>query len=97
VRAAQLKRKIKTPQGESLQLQMYLQGLPVAGMYELKIPARHDQKARTANVEVRFGALALPRPREISPFVRDCGIEEISMFVVFGRRRAPMPIVRRRK
>ena len=82
VRAAQLTRRIRTPAGKRLQLRKYLLGLPVAGTYALEIPARHEQKARTANVEVRFAALTMPRPREFSPFVRECGIEEISMFVV---------------
>jgi hypothetical protein len=82
VRAAQQKRTIRTPAGERLQLRTYLQGLPVAGTYALEIPAHHQQKARTAIVEVRFAPLTLPRPREFSPFVRACGIGEISMFVV---------------
>jgi hypothetical protein len=82
VRAAQLTRVVKCPQGEKMQLQKYLQGLPVAGTYELAIPARHGEKARTAKVEVRFGSLIVPRPRECSPFVRECGIREIPMHVV---------------
>ena len=82
VRAAQLKRLIRTPLGKKTQLRKYLSTLPLAGTYQLDIPARHEQAARTAQLEVRFGAVILPRPREHSPFVRDCGIQEISMFVV---------------
>jgi hypothetical protein len=89
VRAAQLKRVIANPQGEKMQLQAYLQSLPVAGTYELAIPARHGEKARTAKVEVRFGALVVPHPRERSPFVEKCGIREIPMQVVEVREVDP--------
>jgi hypothetical protein len=89
VRAAQLTRIIHAPQGERIQLQKYLETLPAAGTYQLEIPARHDQKARTAKVEVRFGALTVPRPREYGPFVRACGIQEIAMFVVEVREPHP--------
>ena len=82
VRAAQLKRLIQTPLGKKTQLRKYLTTLPLAGTYQLDIPARHGQAARSARVEVRFGAVSLPRPREHSPLVRKCGILEISMFVV---------------
>jgi Transposase DNA-binding/Transposase Tn5 dimerisation domain len=89
VRAAQLKRIIQTPHRQKMQLRKYLAGLPVAGTYELEIPARREQSARTASVEVRFGTLILPRPREYSPFVGECGIQEVSMFVVEVREVAP--------
>jgi len=82
VRAAQLTRIIVSPQGERMQLQAYLRDLPLAGTYELAIPARHGEKARTAKVEVRFGSLVMPRPRERSPFVEQCDIREIPMHVV---------------
>jgi len=82
VRAAQLKRLIQTPRGEKMQLRKYLATLPLSGTYQLDIPARHEQAARTAQVEVRFAAVTLPRPREHSPFVRKCGIRDIAMFVV---------------
>jgi Transposase Tn5 dimerisation domain len=89
VRAAQLERIIASPQGEKMQLQAYLQSLPVAGTYELAIPARHGEKARTAKVEVRFGSLVVPRPRERSPFVEKCGIREIPMQVTEVREVDP--------
>jgi hypothetical protein len=89
VRAAQLTRVIVNPQGEKMQLQAYLHSLPWAGTYELEIPARHGEKARTAQVEVRFGSLIMPRPRERSPFVEKCGIQEIAMQVVEVREVDP--------
>jgi hypothetical protein len=89
VRAAQLKRLIEPPQGKKRQLQKYLRGLSLSGTYQLVMPARTGQPARTAVVEVRFGPLTLPRPSDCSPFVRDCGIEHISMQVVEVREVKP--------
>ena len=82
VRAAQLKRLIEPPQRKKRQLQKYLRDLPLSGRYELVLPARTGQPARNALVEVRFGPLTIPRPKDCSPFVRKCGIENISMYVV---------------
>ena len=82
VRAAQLKRLIEPPRGKKRQLQKYLRGLPLSGRYELVMPARSGQSARNARVEVRFGPLTLPRPKDCSRFVRKCGIENISLHVV---------------
>jgi hypothetical protein len=89
IRASQLTRIMISPQGKTMSLKAYLQSLPMAGTYELVIPARHGEKARTARVEVRLGALVLPRPRETTPFVRKCGIREISMYVVEVREVDP--------
>jgi hypothetical protein len=82
IRASQLTRLVLTRQGETMPLQAYLQSLPTAGDYELAIPARHGEKARTARVEVRLGTVVLPRPRETTLFVRNCGIREITTQVV---------------
>jgi hypothetical protein len=82
VRAAQLTRLIATPVGKTMQLKEYLKGQPVGGTYELAIPGRVNQKARTAKVEVRWGPVTLPRPREYSPLVGQCGVLEIGMNVV---------------
>ena len=60
VRAAQLTRLIHTPQGSQQQLQDYLATLLPLGSYELKLRANHQQPARTAQVEVRQGAIGLP-------------------------------------
>jgi hypothetical protein len=82
VRAAQLTRRIGAPLDKTMQLKEYLKGQPVGGTYELAIPTRVDRKARTAKVEVRWGAVTLPRPREYSPLVGQCGVLEIGMYVV---------------
>ena len=88
VRAAQLKRKVHTPQGEQ-RLNDYLCSLPAWGSYQLSVRANHDQPARTAEVEVRFGPLLVPAPRDCGKFVRECGIAAITMWVVEVREANP--------
>jgi hypothetical protein len=94
VRAAQLKRKLRTPTGER-RLDHYLDSLPVAGTYALSVQANHKQPARTAEVEVRFAPVLVPAPRDCGKFVRECGIVAIAMWVVEVREIDPPPGVQR--
>jgi hypothetical protein len=89
VRAAQLKRIVQTPAGEGCQLREYLDWLPLSGTYQLSVRANHQQPARTAEVEVRFGPVLLPAPRDCGKFVRECGIVAIAMWVVEVREANP--------
>ena len=88
VRAAQVKRRVGTPTGQR-RLDHYVRSLPAAGSYQLTVRANHDQPARTAEVEVRFGPVLLPAPRDCGKFVRECGIVSISMWVVEVREVHP--------
>jgi hypothetical protein len=85
VRAAQLHRWIFSPQSNRVKLSDYLDQLPVAGQYQVDLPANRKQPARTANIEVRFGPVRVPRPKHISDWTRKAGIREISMWVVEAR------------
>jgi hypothetical protein len=89
VRAAQLRRLVVTPAGERLRLEGYLDSLPVSGSYELSVCANKDQPARTASMEVRFGRVVLPAPRDCGKFVRECGITAIVMWAVEVREINP--------
>lgn len=89
VRAAQLTRLIINPDGKQVQLREYLPTCAVAGTYELEVKANNDQPARTALVEVRFGAIGLPIPRDCGRFARECGITFITMNVVEVREVNP--------
>ena len=91
VRAAQLTRLIVTPAGQQAQLGAYLQSCPVAGTYELEVKANHNQAARTAVVEVRFGQVGLPVPRDCGRFARECGITFLTMHAVEVREVNPPP------
>ena len=91
IRAAQLTRLIVTPAGQQAQLGEYLQSCPVAGTYELEVKANHNQPARTALVEVRFGQIGLPAPRDCGRFARECDITYITMHAVEVREVNPPP------
>jgi hypothetical protein len=93
VRVAQRKRRVVTPNGELCRLDQYLDSLPVSGTYELSVRANKDQPARTGTVEVRFGQVAVPRPKNCSKLVRQRGITTITMWVVEVREVNPPPSV----
>lgn len=89
IRAAQLTRSVTTPSGETLQLRKHLATLPVAGTYQLEVPANTEQAARTATVAVRFSAIGMLRPRNCGHYARSCGISFITMNVVEIRELNP--------
>jgi hypothetical protein len=82
VRAAQLKRLVVNPAGQTVQLRDHLKTLPVAGTYQLTVVANEKQTARTVQVEVRFDSVGLPRPRDCGRYARQCGITFLTMNVV---------------
>ena len=85
VRAAQKDRVVHTADGSDHKLQPLLQQLPVAGAYELTLRSRKQQRARTAKIEVRFASVTMPLPTQPTPFMKQCGIPEIAMWVVEAR------------
>lgn len=85
VRVTQKHRKIVTPDGGRMQLNKYLNTLPLAGMYELSLRARPGQAARVAKLEVRFGAVTVPLPVHKSPYVKRLQPGPIEMWVVHVR------------
>jgi len=85
VRVTQKHRNILTPDGDKVPLKQYLTTLPQAGTYELFLRARPGQPARTAKLEVRFGALEVPPPFHKSPYVKRVNTGPISMCVVWVR------------
>jgi hypothetical protein len=88
-RACQLTRKIVAPGDRRMSLDDYLARLPLAGSYALKLPANQHQKAHTAQIEVRFGPVTIPRPQHFSDWVQESGIEKIAMWVVEAREIRP--------
>ena len=89
VRASHLNRKVRLPDGSETDLEKYLRQLPVSDTYEVSVPARPGQAARTAKVEVRYGQVVLPAPRQLSPWLRKQGIKLITMWVVEVREVHP--------
>ena len=91
VRAAQLHRKLKTPEGEQVKLCDYLQSLKVLGSYELPVRARTGEAARKAVIEVRFGPLLVPAPIHQSAWTKQFGIKAVACWVIECREANPPP------
>lgn len=83
VRVKSTNRQIHTPSGKKMPLTEYLATLPIAGSYELNLRSRPRQPARTAKLEVRFGALSMPVPHHKSPYVKARDGSPIDMSVVW--------------
>lgn len=82
VRASQKHRIMLDENGRRTPLLRLVRQQPLAGTYELSLRARKDQPARTATIEVRFAAMTMPVPRPKTPYMKECGITEIPMWVV---------------
>ena len=94
VRVTQKQRGAIVPDGQTMTLKRYLQTLPSCGNYELRLraraaqpkrghkPARKAQPARTAKVEVRFGPLRMPFPKQKSPYLKGLSPAPIAMWAV---------------
>jgi hypothetical protein len=90
IRAAQLKRIVRDEQDVERPLEEVLRDQPVIGTYELQVRANNGQPARTARMEVRCARITMPRPRSgTSRYVRDSGIEKITMWAVETREVQP--------
>jgi len=82
IRAAKLQRNVVDKSGETVPLATALSKARVLGSYELHLRSRPGAKARTARIEVSVVRVTLPRPRHHSPWVKQCGIDELTMNVV---------------
>lgn len=90
IRAAQLTRKVRNSAGQEVALDKALRAQPCGGSYELQVSENNAQPARTATLEVRWMRVVLPRPRTgVSSYVRQCGVQEIPMWVVEAREVRP--------
>jgi hypothetical protein len=90
IRAAQLTRVVRDDANRECSLEDALHGQAVVGSYELKVSANNKQPARMAHMEVRYTRIVMPLPKTgISPYVRNCGVEEIPMWVVETREVNP--------
>ena len=80
IRVARLNRVIRH-EGREMPLAEYLPQLPLAGTYELSYRSK-EHGPRTAQLEVRFGPVSVPAPRQQSPWLRALGIALICMNVI---------------
>jgi len=83
IRAAQLKRKLRTADGTELKLDEILAAATLKGSYQIWVSANKNQKARWAHVEVRSTSVTMLRPREgATAFVMDNEVREVPTNIV---------------
>jgi hypothetical protein len=85
IRAEQLRRKVRAPDGRTLPLQQFVSEQAPAGSVLLSLRARPGQPARTARLAVSYGRLELPPPAQQSPYVRSLASGPIASSVVWLR------------
>lgn len=82
IRAAKLQRKVITQDGEKMPLSEALEKSRHLGNYQLSLRSRPGVAARTANIEVKTTTITVPPPRHHSEWVKQCGVEALTMNVV---------------
>lgn len=90
IRAARLHRKVQSSDGRSLSLNELLGELPPCGTRAIQVAANKKNQARTAIVELRYGEVLVPRPKEDTPWLREHGSQEpLRLRVVELREMSP--------
>jgi hypothetical protein len=83
IRASKMNRYVLAGESEErMALKDYLPQLKTLGHYTLSLRARPGQAARDAQIEVRVGRIKIPRPRQVSPWVRSLDQAPIAMNVI---------------
>lgn len=82
IRASQLKRKVLTEAAKQAALQEALHDARNLGTYDLNLRSRPGMAARTAKMVVSTLTVTFPRPIHHSKWVKQCGIEKLTMNVV---------------
>lgn len=83
IRASKMNRYVLVGDSEErMALKDYLPQLKPLGRYTLSLRARPGQSAREAQLEVRVGRIKIPRPRQVSPWVRSLQQPPIAMNVI---------------
>jgi len=99
VRVRDLSRNVKL-QADTLKvvaLRDFLTSLEVRAERTLEVSAKARtrrepaRQARTATMEVRWGAVWVPRPRRHSPYLKAQGVRQIPLGVLSLREKAPPP------
>jgi hypothetical protein len=95
VRCLGRKVKLQADASEVIPLKEVLTSLPVQAQRTLQVPAKARTRrepirpARTAILDVRYGAVVLLLPRRCSPYLRAQGVRQIPVGVIGLREQAP--------
>jgi hypothetical protein len=71
IRAARLNRWLLRPDGRRVRLDTLLNELPSCETRSLEVPAKGNQPARTALLELRFAEVRMPLPNVLTPWLRE--------------------------
>lgn len=82
IRACKLNRKVITSDQKKVSLEEALQEARLVGSYELNLRSRPGVSERTAKIEVSVLTVTFQRPIHHSKWVKQCGINELTMNVV---------------
>ncbi len=82
LRACQTHRIVFTTDGARQPLQEALSAQPVCGVKSITVKPQPGQVGRTAEAEVRFVPVTVPRPHATTPWVREHGPKRIAMSAV---------------
>ena len=85
IRAAKLQRNVLLESDEKLPLKSAIERATYLGSYDLEQRSRQGVAARTASIDVSAIQVTFPRPRHHSPWLKECGIDSLTMNVVVVR------------
>lgn len=85
IRASKLNRKMASSDGNSTTLAIAAEEATLVGSYELNLRARPGVAARTAKMQVSVATVTFPRPSQYSQWVKNCGIELLTVNMVVVR------------
>ena len=71
IRASRLTRWLQWPDGRKVRLKSLLEELPVRATRTLDVPAKDEQPAREATLELRFAEVRMPLPNVITPWLKE--------------------------
>lgn len=92
IRASHLNRKVLDDQGRPLPLSTWLAQQPGQGQQRQRVRAKGDQPAREAVLTLRYGQVRLPRPKVLTPWLKEhLPREPLRLSVVELREDHPPP------
>jgi Transposase DNA-binding/Transposase Tn5 dimerisation domain len=89
IRAAKFNRQVLDAQGKKRCLAEVIQDTEFLGSYDLHLRSRPGVKARAAHLRASVARVTFPKPKHRSPWVRKCGISELTMNVVIVQESSP--------
>jgi hypothetical protein len=91
IRAARLNRKVLSAEGKKVRVDEVLRELPVRGIRKIAVKPDRKSPARTAVVELRYSTIFIPRPRVLTPWLKEHTPREPLLMGIVELREASPP------